>query len=123
MRRVLIAMTLGAVVLALSGSCKGGKQTEQSYEEPTLPPVLCDPKMQGTVGLTITGKPGDSFRINFRCDADVVIDCTATIPDGANTATCKGGPVQVPKGGVRTCRVGPGNKNSKEAKVQRALCE
>jgi hypothetical protein len=120
MRNTSIAMTLAAAILAL---CAGCAKQEQPHEEAQLPQVLCDPAtMRGTVALDIKGNPGDSFRISYRCGNDVVAQCTATIAVGANTATCNSGPNPVPKGGVRTCPVGPGNNNSPAAAVQNSGC-
>ena len=124
MRRVSIAMTFAAAVLALCASCADDKQAEHPpREEPTLPPSLCDPATRrGTVALSIKGNPGDSFRISYRCDAVVVTQCTAIIADGATTARCTAGPNPVPKGGVLTCPIGPGNNNSPQAAVDDSAC-
>src|ERR1044072_1138204 len=123
MRRVSIAMTFAAVVLALSASCSGYQKTEEPDAEPTLPPSLCDPATRrGTVTLTIKGNPGDSFRISYRCDAQVVTECTATIAAGATTASCKAGPNPVPQGGVLTCPIGAGNNNSPPAAIDDYAC-
>jgi len=83
----------------------------------------CNPStMQGTASLSISGNPGDSFRIVFACGDQTVSQCTATMPSGANVANCSDGPNPVPNGGERSCMVVPGSSNSGAAAVRTSAC-
>ena len=118
----LITASLMATVLVLGG-CEKGKQANDEVIERAPVALTCNPTtMQGTVSLTITGVPGDSFRISYLCGGTQVTQCTATIPAGATTASCTAGPSAVPNTGVRSCPVGPGNSNSAQAAVQTSGC-
>lgn len=114
-----MAFALGTATLALCAGCeRGGEDTEV-----TPGTAQCDSTtMQGTLSLSITGVPGDSFRISYLCGGQQVTQCTATIAAGATTATCSAGPTPVPNGGVRTCPVGPSNTNSAQAAVRSSGC-
>ena len=119
----LIPLTLCATILALIGGCDKGKDVAKEEIDRGPGALTCKPNtMQGTVSLTITGIPGDSFRISYLCGGTQVTQCTATIPAGATTASCNAGPTAVPNTGVRSCPVGPGNANSPQAAVQTSGC-
>lgn len=121
----LRATIMCAAVLMVCTGCERKEQDQDKAEvqPPGTAAAVCDNStMLGNVSLTITGNPGDSFRIAFLCDGQQVVECTATIAAGQNTAQCSAGPAPVPNGGARTCPVGPGNNNSPAAAVQTSGC-
>ncbi len=110
-----IVITLGAIILALTVGCTDEKEKKVA--------TVCNSNnTSGTVSLTITGNPNDSFRISLICGGQTVTQCTATIPARQARASCNAGPNPVPNGGVRSCPVGPGNNNSPAAAVQTSGC-
>lgn len=125
MRKHCVELALLPLLVLGSGCEQSGEQPPEKTEGqiPGTAAVVCDSTtMQGTVSLTITGNPGDSFRITYLCGGQQVTGCTATIGPGQNTASCNAGPTPVPNGGARTCPVGPGNNNSPAAAVQTSGC-
>lgn len=118
----LLTLSLIMTTLLLGG-CEQKKKAPDDVIERAPGALACNPTtMRGTVSLTITGVPGDSFRISYLCGGTQVTQCTATIPAGATTASCTAGPTAVPNTGVRSCPVGPGNSNSAQAAVQTSGC-
>jgi arylsulfatase A-like enzyme len=82
----------------------------------------CGADTQGIVRMSISGNPGDAFRIYLRCGDDTAAKCTARISGGANTASCQDGPNEFITGEYR-CTAKPLIRNSPEAKITSAACE
>jgi len=122
MNRSFSAVSILVLLLSACAPSAGewGEETEFVNEE-LAASTGCVPGYVGTVGLEISGNPGDAFRISLTCDGSTVATCSAVIVAGATAASCLKGPEGVVEGPVR-CVTQPGNGNSAAANIDSSAC-